>query len=55
MIIYNQPFRLEGEAANPGYMKRNVAEVEIPEIPGNGTNLCFRMTIEANIDNGNGE
>ncbi len=54
-IIYNQPFRLEGEAANSGYMKRSVAEIDIPEIPGNGTHLCYRMTIEANMDNQNGE
>ena len=36
-------------------MKRNVAEIEIPEIQGNGTHACYRMTIEANIDNNNGE
>lgn len=54
--VYNEPFTLTGDAAT-GYQKRKIASFNLQPggQQGASTFLAFRLTIEAQIDNANGE
>ena len=49
------PMSLEGDARNPGYQKRKIAVVHVPEQQEEGNYLAFRLTIVGEVDNARGE
>ena len=51
-VVFNEPLVLEGDAAQ-GYQKRRIASFNMQPGPNNGenTNIAFRLSIEAQVDN----
>ena len=54
--VYNEPFTLTGDAAT-GYQKRKIGTFNLQPggQQGASTFLAFRLTVEAQVDNANGE